>query len=127
MEKNILIVDDIWVNRMLLSEIVSQLGFSYSEAENGKVAVDKMMTSKYDAVLMDVEMPVMNGIEATKEIKNHKLDTVRAAVVIGITAHDPAEFFADFADVGFDGFVTKPYTADKLSKVLCDLLKINPS
>lgn len=117
--KRALIVDDIFVNRFLIGEILTQLGIEYDEAENGKQAIDKIPSGNYDVILMDIEMPVMNGIEATLYIKSNFALSHPNLRVVGVTAHDPASFFKDYKDVSFDAFVTKPYTFEKLNEVLC--------
>ena len=67
---NILIVDDIFMNRYLIREIVKGLGHSYLDVENGKLAVEALQKDNFDLIIMDIEMPVMNGIETTLYIKN---------------------------------------------------------
>lgn len=114
--ETILIVDDILINRVLLGEIVQQIGFDVEYAENGKAAIDFLYNHKIKVVLMDVEMPVMNGIEATKFIKSDpKLYKTK---IVGVTAHDPRTFFKDYKDVSFDEFITKPFTVDRVSRAL---------
>lgn len=115
--RKVLIVDDIAVNRLLLSEVMELLGYTHSEARNGKEAIDKLQKQDFFLVLMDVEMPVMNGIEATQHIKKmpHPYDET---IVIGVTAHNPRDFASDFDNAGFDAFITKPYTAEKIEKAL---------
>lgn len=120
--KKFLIVDDIFANRMLLSEIVEQLGFQSVEAENGKEAVQVISQGGVDIVLMDVEMPVMNGIEATRHIKQKLPFPLNKTKVLGVTAHDPIQFFEDYKDVGFDGFITKPYTTERIKLALSKLM-----
>lgn len=113
----VLVVDDLFVNRMLLTEIIEQLGHDYDEAENGKEAIEKLGEGGYEFVLMDVEMPIMNGIEATQHIKT-EANGLSHVKVIGVTAHDPEEFYSDYKNVQFDSFVTKPYTLEKIQKAL---------
>lgn len=120
--KKFLIVDDIFANRMLLSEIVEQLGYQADEAENGKEAVQKISQGGVDIVLMDVEMPVMNGIEATRHIRHQLPFPLNKTMILGVTAHDPVQFFEDYKDVGFDGFITKPYTTDRVKVALTKLI-----
>ena len=71
MDYKILIVDDIVINRMLLAELIKKLGYKYSQASNGQEALEKLKTDQIDLVLMDIEMPVMNGIETTKYIREN--------------------------------------------------------
>ncbi len=66
---NILIVDDIFTNRLLLSELIKTLGHSSVQAENGKEALDYFENNDIDLILMDIEMPVMNGLETCQQIR----------------------------------------------------------
>jgi CheY-like chemotaxis protein len=63
-------------------------------------------------------MPVMNGIETTHYIRNELGPPLNAIPVIAITAHDPELFFEDYADVGFDELVTKPYSVEKIKSMI---------
>ena len=115
----IIIADDIFTNRLLLSEVVEDLGHEYVLAENGKMAVDALESNDdIDIVLMDIEMPVMNGLEATKYIRE-KMDSSKKHIpVIALTAHNPKIFFEDYKDVGFNQLLTKPYSIKKISELL---------
>ncbi len=118
---NILIVDDIFINRILLVEIAENIGAEYSEAKNGKEAIELMKNNNFDVVLMDIEMPVMNGFETTRHIRKSfgkpKCDTP----IIAITAHIVTKSDKEFKEHGFTTILAKPYTVDKLEKVLYDL------
>ena len=122
---NILIVDDIFVNRLLLSEIIKKIGYNYTEAKNGKEAVDFLQSEDYDMVLMDIEMPVMNGLETTKYIRD-KFDSHKKNIpIVALTAYNPQDFFDDFKDAGFNALVTKPYLKGKISKVINKFCSVN--
>ncbi|HCY00664.1 MAG TPA: hybrid sensor histidine kinase/response regulator, partial [Bacteroidales bacterium] len=112
MEKsyNILIVDDIFVNRLLIKEIVKKISAKCFDAENGQQAIDIFEKEDIDVILMDIEMPVMNGLETTKHIRMNMPASKRSVPIIALTAHNPANFFEDFNDVGFDQLITKPYS-----------------
>lgn len=114
----IIIADDIFTNRLLLTEIIQDLGHECIAVKNGKEAVDMLMKEKVDLILMDIEMPVMNGLEATKYIRE-KLDTVKKNIpVIALTAHNPKIFFDDYKDVGFNKLLTKPYSVGRVTEIL---------
>ncbi|RLD61479.1 MAG: response regulator [Bacteroidetes bacterium] len=115
---NILIVDDIFVNRLLLSEIIKKIGYNFTEAKNGKEAVDFLKTKDYDMVLMDIEMPVMNGLETTRFIRDKFEEPKNNIPIVAITAYNPSDFFDEFKSAGFDGLITKPYLRGKISKVI---------
>ena len=115
---NILIVDDIFVNRLLLSEIIKKIGYNFTEAKNGKEAVDFLQAQDYDMVLMDIEMPVMNGLETTRYIRD-KFNTPKKNIpIVAITAYNPKDFFDEYKNAGFNGLVTKPYLKGKISKII---------
>ncbi|MFW6248197.1 MAG: response regulator [Bacteroidota bacterium] len=117
----ILIVDDIFTNRLLLSEIFNDLDFVHVEAENGKEAIDILGKEDIDVVLMDIEMPVMNGLETTRHIRNTFPEPKCNMPIIALTAHNPNLFFDDFKDVGFTDLITKPYSIEKITKVIKSL------
>lgn len=115
---NILIVDDIFTNRLLLSELIKSLGHDSVLAENGQEAVDFLEKEDFDLLLMDIEMPVMNGVETCQYIRN-KLRLPKSVVtIVALTAHNPALFFEDFSDAGFDELLTKPYSLDKIIELI---------
>ena len=120
---NIIIADDIFTNRLLLSEIIEDLGHDFITAENGKEAVDALLNNKIDLVLMDIEMPVMNGLEATRYIREKLPSPKCYTPVIALTAHNPKIFFDDFKDVGFDQLLTKPYSVKKIAELFDGFLK----
>lgn len=115
---NVLIVDDVLENRTLLSKVISKLGYNYDLAENGKEAVEKLEKSSYDLIFMDVKMPVMSGIEATKYIRANFPFPKNRVKIVAITAYKYKEFFDDFHDVGFNDIISKPYTIDKVSNII---------
>lgn len=114
----LLIVDDIFTNRFLVSEIVREIGFEVVEACNGKEAIDIIHTIHLDLILMDIEMPVMNGIETTHYIR-HNLSSPKCDIpIIALTAHNPLLFFDDYRDAGFSQIITKPYTIKRFKEVI---------
>jgi CheY-like chemotaxis protein len=79
----ILVVEDITLNQMLMKTILDDFGFDCEIAENGKIAVEKLKEKEFDVVLMDLQMPVMNGFEATEYIRN----TMKSSIpIIALTA-----------------------------------------
>ena len=118
----IVIADDIFTNRLLLSEIIDDLGYEYILAENGQQAVDAVVGEDVDLVLMDIEMPVMNGLEATKYIREELPSPKNETPVVALTAHNPKIFFDDFKDVGFSQLLTKPYSVVKITEMLEDFI-----
>jgi len=105
----ILVVDDIFTNRYLLSELVKMTG-------NGQQAIEILENEEIHMVFMDIEMPVMNGIETIQHIRTAFPSPLNAMPVIALTAHNPEIFFEDYADAGFDELITKPYSVEKIKE-----------
>ena len=116
----ILVVDDIYTNRYLLSELVKLTGNVAVLAENGQEAIDILKKEEIHMVFMDIEMPVMNGVETAQYIRNELPSPLNAITVIALTAHNPEIFFEDYSDAGFDELITKPYSVEKIRAIISD-------
>lgn len=110
----ILVVDDIYTNRYLLSELIKLTGNEVVLAENGEEAIEIIENEEIHLIFMDIEMPVMNGIETIQFIREKLPYPKNALPVIALTAHNPELFFEDFSDAGFDEIITKPYSVEKI-------------
>jgi len=118
MPPRILVVDDLVMNRILLREILTELHYDFVLAENGKKAIECLESEQVDVILMDIEMPVMNGIETTRHIRSNLPPPASNVPIVALTAHNPRIFFEDFRDVGFDAILTKPYSIEKLREII---------
>ena len=112
----VLIADDVFANQFLLASMLEELSVGFKTVSNGQEVLNELPNDKYDIVFMDVEMPVMNGIEATKQIKSDY--RFKAIPVIALTAHDIDEFQGQFNEANFDSIVEKPFTIDNIAQVL---------
>jgi CheY-like chemotaxis protein len=110
MNPYILIVEDSIIIRKLYGVMFDQLKIKYDTAENGKVAVDKVATTKYDVILMDKEMPAMGGSESTREIM--KINPTQ--VIIGLTGNAFIEQQSEFMECGLSAVLIKPVTHEQL-------------
>ena len=117
----ILVVDDIYTNRYLLSELIKLTGNEAIIAENGEQAIEILKSQEIHMVFMDIEMPVMNGIETTLYIRNEMDAPLNAIPIIALTAHNPELISEDYSDVGFDELVTKPYSVEKIRAKINEL------
>ena len=119
--RHILLVEDNELNREIAMTILHEYGFLVDTAENGAVAVEKIRTSdpgRYDLVLMDVQMPVMDGYTATRRIRALK-DPARAAVpIVAMTANVFEEERKQAFDCGMNGFLSKPIVVEELIDAL---------
>jgi|GEM_PF-221046 PAS domain S-box-containing protein len=111
----ILLVEDAENNRMLIRAYLKKTPFRLEEAKNGKIAVDKFRTGHYDLVLMDMQMPVMDGYTATREIRNWEREQgLDGTPVIALTAHVFKEDVEKSMAAGCNSHLTKPVRKDDL-------------
>jgi two-component system, sensor histidine kinase and response regulator len=110
----ILVAEDNIVNQKLARRILEKLGFKADVVANGTEAVQAVETIPYDLVFMDVQMPVMDGIEATQVIRGREKLTGRRLPIIALTAHALAGDKERFLAAGLDDYVAKPLKLDDL-------------
>lgn len=123
----ILIVDDNKNNRMILNLLLedyldenSDAAFEIEEAENGLVAVEKAQQTQYDIIFMDIMMPELNGIDATKKIR----DQDKHAMIIAVSAIDDNERQREILSNGAEDYISKPVNADIFNSRLGNYLSI---
>lgn len=119
--KRVLLVDDTEINREIAEELLSMVGFTVDTAENGREGLEKFEKSEpgtYDAILMDVQMPVMNGYEATKAIRACKHPEAKSITVIAMTANAFAEDIAASLKAGMNDHISKPIDTELMYELL---------
>jgi len=122
----ILLVEDNELNREIAEEILKQYGFLVDIAENGAVAVEKVKNSApgtYDLVLMDIQMPVMNGYEATEQIRALEDPALAKIRILAMTANAFDEDRKQALKCGMDGFMSKPIVMEELIRELQNNMK----
>lgn len=119
---SILLVDDNADNRLLIKAYVKKLPYTVEEAEDGQVAVDKFKQGKYDVVLMDIQMPVMDGHEATRAIREWERETGKPETrIIALTAHAIKEEIDKCLESGCNSHISKPVKKSTLIETLQSL------
>ena len=119
---NVLVVDDGEENRELVRLVLEEAGLRVSDAENGSVALEKAGKQRFDVILMDMQMPVMDGFTATRLLRKKGLKVP----IIALTAHAMKGFEQTVVEAGCTGYLTKPVDIDKLLQTLVDLLGGTP-
>lgn len=115
----ILAVDDNRTNRILLQALLEPLGVDLALAANGLEAVQATAARDFDLILMDVQMPVMDGVTACREIRSRDARLGRRRVpILALTANVMPRQIASYAEAGMDGHVAKPFTAEALVAAL---------
>jgi CheY-like chemotaxis protein len=117
-DARVLVVDDGAETRELIRLLLEESGLTVDEAENGLVGVEKASTDNYDLILMDVQMPVMDGFTATKRLRQQGLRTS----IIAFTANAMKGFEQQCLESGYSGYLTKPIDVDKFMELMADLL-----
>lgn len=123
--KNILLVEDNKLNQEIAASILKMAGFNVDTAEDGTVAVEKITNSAegtYDVVLMDIQMPIMNGYAATKAIRALENKVKADIPIIAVTADAFAEDRQKALDAGMNGHISKPIEIPKLLEALSKVL-----
>jgi len=123
---NVLVVEDNPVNRKVAVGILRRLGFSAEVAEDGALAVERLKSPGIDIVLMDMQMPVMDGLEATARIRTAEGPQAKLPI-IGLTANAFASDRTACLEAGMNDFVIKPVTRDRLEAALVHFLPAVPS
>ena len=118
----ILVVDDSPENRQLVKLVLRDYGLVVDEAENGQVAIDLAVGTDYDLILMDVQMPVMDGFTATKVLRARGLQQP----IIALTANAMKGFEKECLEIGFSDYFTKPIDIDSFITNMAAILKAKP-
>lgn len=115
----VLVVEDNPTNQLVTTKMLAKLGIGYEVAEHGKEALAKLEQSRsYDLVLMDGQMPVMDGYKATAAIRDREQGTGKRIPIIAMTASAMAEDRQACLDAGMDGYLAKPVSITTLSEIL---------
>lgn len=123
--RHILLAEDIFINAEIMKQLLKSKGATISHAENGKIAVDMFAKSDigyYDAVLMDVRMPEMDGLEATKTIRSFTRSDAKSIPIIAMTANAFDEDVQRSLQVGMNAHLSKPVEPEKLFQTLEELI-----
>lgn len=121
----VLLAEDNAINTHLATSLLARLGHEVVAVANGQEAVDILQHDSFDVVLMDVQMPVMDGLTATREIRKAEAGTGKHVAIVAMTAHAMKGDRKRCLDVGMDGYVSKPIDVDDLVEALREV-SVNP-
>ena len=116
----VLLAEDVKLNQMLTQKLLARSGYQIDIAENGIQAVEAMKNADYDVILMDVQMPEMDGIEATKQIRQLP-GTKKFVPIIALTAQADVNTEDELRAAGMDDYISKPINFDILFSKLSAL------
>jgi two-component system, sensor histidine kinase and response regulator len=121
----VLLVEDNRVNQKLALRLLDKMGHSATLAMNGREAIESIHKNTFDLVLMDIQMPVMSGVEATQKIREEEKKTGGHIPIIALTAHAMAGDAEKYRSAGMDGYVSKPVESELLRAEINRLAKVN--
>ncbi|MDM8538675.1 response regulator, partial [Desulfobacterales bacterium HSG17] len=124
-KNKVLIVEDNAINQKVAVMLLKKMGLSSTVAENGKIALDLLSEKAFDLILMDVQMPVMNGLETTRHIRRPDFCKLNKGIpIIAMTAHAMKEDREACLAAGMDDYLTKPVSPAKLKETITGFLSI---
>ncbi len=118
-EVSVLLVEDTEDNRMMMRRLLELSGYRVSEAANGVEAVKAAQRETPNIILMDLSLPIIDGLAATRRIR--QLPDLASVPIIAVSAHDTADFHAEALAAGCDAYITKPIDYTELEDLITDL------
>lgn len=115
---NVLLVEDDPLIQLVHKKTLTNINCSVETANNGEQALDKSSEHEYDVILMDVGLPLLNGIEATAEIRRRETASKKHIPIIGVTGFDDEKTQKACLAAGMDEVITKPVEEGELEKIL---------
>lgn len=113
-----IIADDYLLNRFLLENLLDDYSEIIYTAKDGEQCINILKEKEIDIIFMDINMPKMNGIEATKFIRNSMSDPKNNVIIVAFTSFSENELFDDFKLEGFDYWLQKPISAYKINEMM---------
>jgi len=121
---NVLLAEDNPINSHFIKTVLKEMGHAVTVAENGKIALDTLKTNTFDLVLMDIQMPVMNGSDVLNVIRKREHPSGKHLSVIALTAYALIGDKEKYLDMGFDGYLSKPF---KTKELMDEMVRVVPS
>lgn len=119
-KSTVLVVEDFADNRFMMRKLLEMSGYQVVEAVDGKEAVEVAESVRPDLILMDLSLPRLDGLDATRRIR--ELDGLGRVPIVAVSAHDTNDFHADALAAGCNEYVTKPIDFDELDALVKKLL-----
>lgn len=119
--RTILVVDDFDDTRLLLRTWLQRKGFRVIEAENGQRAIAAAESERPDLIIMDVEMPELDGLSATRQLRGQ--DQFKGTPILAVSAYGADQYRAHALEAGCNEYVSTPFEPDELERLIRSLLK----
>jgi len=119
----ILVCEDNPINELMLTHILETAGASYVTVRDGAAAIEKASSERFDLILMDVQMPLVDGLTASRRIREIEAGAPYRTPIIAVTAGATAQDLQEILDAGMDDRVSKPYRPEKIREFLSQYLR----
>lgn len=114
----ILVAEDYEFNQLIIKQLLADVGVSVVVADNGQEALNELAIHQYDLILMDIEMPVMDGWEATRIIKSGSIEKNKETPIVGFTSHGDQAFIDELKKAGFSDVIHKPFNRSEIVNII---------
>jgi two-component system cell cycle response regulator DivK len=121
--QTIMVVEDFEDNRFMMRRLLEMSGYNVIEAVNGEEAVEMAFKERPSLILMDLSLPLLDGLAATRRIR--ELPELNHVPIVAVSAHDTADFHADALAAGCNDYVTKPIDFDELEQLLERVIEVS--
>jgi two-component system cell cycle response regulator DivK len=118
--RTVMVVEDFEDNRFMMRRLLEMSGYEVVEAVNGEEAVEMALRERPTLILMDLSLPLLDGLAATRKIRQYP--ELRSIPIVAVSAHDTSDFHAEALAAGCNDYVTKPIDFDQLEELLGKLL-----
>lgn len=119
---NVLIAEDNEINRFVMKKLFNRWGITSDFAENGEIAIEKIKNARYDVVFMDIQMPILDGIKATRIIRSMNNGEFQDLPIIALTATVASQQIQEIMDSGMNDYISKPFIPAELFAKLGSIL-----
>ena len=119
----ILVAEDAEVIRLIMAKLLTDWNYDFTITRNGLEALEKLDSENFDLILMDIEMPVMDGVTAVKKIRKHTDINTRKTPIIAISYALTVENYGSIKDIGLNDYMSKPINPSLLRTKIEDCLK----
>jgi CheY-like chemotaxis protein len=120
-KKTVMVVEDFEDNRFMMRRLLEMSGYAVLEAVNGEEAVELAVKEHPSLILMDLSLPLLDGLAATRRIRAYS--GLRDVPIVAVSAHDTSDFHAEALAAGCNDYVTKPIDFDQLEELLRKLIR----
>jgi CheY-like chemotaxis protein len=118
--RTVMVVEDFEDNRFMMRRLLEMSGYEVIEAVNGEEAVEKALRVRPTLILMDLSLPLLDGLAATRKIREYP--ELADVPIVAVSAHDTSDFHAEALAAGCNDYVTKPIDFDELEELLSKLI-----